>query len=581
MVLEAGVAAARAEEKLRRLKPRLFLNFDGNPGQRAFLSSDHRIRVLIPGNGFGKTTALAADIDMLIQKDDPYKPGVLTTWPSTCVWLCKKYGQFEEVKSVLERKVFTAGWTWNDQKHTYTWPNNGRLVVFSADGNWEGMQGIEADLFAFDEHPERQWWNEAMRRFRGSRKTRYVVAATMTQGVTWFVEDIIKDWERHHRELGLTNSEARAAQKHPEIWLWDVGGIRDNPSTDEATIEHHERQGRTMSDKEHMVRMEGGYADFSGDSVFDPVAVKEQRQNIREVERTRLWPKHGSLRHRDMRTDPASPAEDGRLNYSSVRTGTGSVRVFKRPRAVQQWVSFVPEGKIDRGRITVWQQPDPEASYVCGADFAYGLEGRDYDAAVVLKKRGDGTLEQVAEAEGHWGDVFFAETLFRLCVWYWNAFVVGERQVGLPCLRRLYDEFGYQHMYRGRQDGSRSRRPSDLLGHHRAQGDVVIPNLRLAISRGEVIVRSATLLKQLSEYQYSPKGKRDPDNLRSYELRMGAPAGKNDDLVMALAYALHGAGEVSRFSPPPRRWAPGSMGDIDGRDRLLEPDSVRSPFALR
>lgn len=55
----------------------------------------------------------------------------------------------------------------------------------------------------------------------------------------------------------------------------------------------------------------------------------------------------------------------------------------------------------------------------------------------------------------------------------------------------------------------------------------------------------------------------------SHQLITGAPAGMNDDLVMALAYAWHATKEVGRFTLPPLDYAPGTYGHVFQNGRVL------------
>src|SRR5690606_24817199 len=115
---------------------------------------------------------------------------------------------------------------------------------------------------------------------------------------------------------------------------------------------------------------------------------------------------------------------------------------------------------------------------------------------------------QVAEAHGHWGDTGFVDTLFALGMYYWGAFGVGERQVGLPALRRLYDEYGYEYLYYNRNLAQRTMRRSDMLGHHKLgnlQSDPIMPSLRKNIREGRWVIRSRTLLNELRQFRFTPK----------------------------------------------------------------------------
>ncbi len=570
-----AVRSLRATQWLRDNRPSWA--FDPHlDGQVQALSSDHRYRICTPGNGWGKTTLMAVDVDLLMQRNDPYKPHVMPRVingydrPTVAIWICQKYQQFEIMKPDLE-SLFTRGWKWNDQKHYWIWPNGSRCFVVSSDSDWSAIQGVEIDAVYFDEHPDRKLWVEMQFRRRGKKKTRYMVAATMTLGITWFVKEIIQPVEAFYKSDGLTHAEFMELQNHPRTFLWDRGGIQDNPGADEEDAEHYaEVQG--VGEKELGVRTSGGYADFTGEAVFDNKALQRMKADIEVGE-------SGSLVFL-----PDETGEDlaGRLGPRDPTMhrfhGTNDYR------ELFQWRAGVP---MDTGRITIYEPPifDEAANYIIGADFAYGLVGKDYDAAVVGRKTADGQLVQVAEAQGHWGDIFFAEILFMLGVLYFEAFIVGERQVGLPCLRRLYDEMGYGYLYHQRREETRARRFSDLLGHHRSAADTIIPNIRAGVKERSVVVRSETTHTELTRYQFMPKNKTDlmDDLPNSTKITTGAPTGENDDMVMALAYLYHGGREIIHYEKPKRPYKPGSFGDVMGLadDLLDDPLLKRKPSSYK
>jgi hypothetical protein len=240
-------------------------------------------------------------------------------------------------------------------------------------------------------------------------------------------------------------------------------------------------------------------------------------------------------------------------------------------------------GPMPRGRVSVYEPPkrgtagDLMDRYVIGHDSAYGLTDGDFDAAVVLSRN---TGRQVAEAEGRWGDVRWAEVLAGLYWYYGEAFLLGERQVGLPTMRRLYDEMGCTYQFFDRDDATPGRRHSDKLGHHRRKGDLVIPRLRSAIAPHDEQMRrlpptvrfvSPELIRQLKVYQWRPRtsGVRLKD-AHDEDLQCGAPEGDHDDLAMAAAYSVMALGEVARFPEPVKpKYAAGSAGLLLDHDSMF------------
>ena len=514
---------------------------------------------------------MAIDADMLMQRDDPFKPHMMPQpdRPTTAVWFCQKYQQYEIMRPEME-SLFTRGWKWKDQKKHYEWPNGSRLFLLSSDSDWTAIQGIQLDMVYFDEQPDRKFWNEMMYRRRGKSKTRYMVAATMTQGITWFVTSVVKPWEQRMIELGLTAEEALARQPDKKYFVWNVGGLMDNPSMTTDDVEHYESVS-SASEKEREVRLKGGYADFAGASVFWLPSLKRMEEEASPGESGNIV---------------FLPDEDGSMPDKTIYGADGNP-VGHRFGGLKSWKYFkwVPEMEVEGGRITIYHPPDPDQmdNYVIGADFAAGLVGKDYDAASVGLKTADGQLIQVAEAQGHWGDIFFAEVLYKLGVLYFEAFLCGERQFGLPCMRRLYDEMGYTYQYHQRKEDSTARRHSDTLGHHRGVGDMIIQNHQLAIKKGDVKLNSTRAITEHKRYQYRARNKNDmiDDVERSSDLVTSAPTGENDDLVMGNAYMTHASREIIHYKRPKRDYAVGTFGDVMGLAETFNPTrKKKDPYAM-
>jgi len=228
---------------------------------------------------------------------------------------------------------------------------------------------------------------------------------------------------------------------------------------------------------------------------------------------------------------------------------------------------------IQGGRITLYEDPDPEKVYCLGLDFAYGLPDGDFDAGVMLDQYGD----QVATVHGHWGPTAFTQVLWPLIEWF-EPFVVGERQVGLPVLRELYDKGAWTYFHRA--DDSRGRTQRDMLGHHASGTDLRIPTLRKMIGprdgngilqEPKIKVRDAEVIRELSRFQYNPRSSTvSMEEARDNQLAWGAPHGEHDDLVSALSYAVLGQIWLPRFEKPKAKFAPDSIGAKLGHEKLME-----------
>jgi hypothetical protein len=517
-------------------------------GQAQFHAAPHTVRALYPGNGFGKTRAAGSEVAYYIYRLHPH----LTPpdWPLIVVWCAETFKQFKILRSQLESEcfgprrgpVYPHGWLFNQSDNVYTWPGGDQMFLVSGDSDWRHVQGVNPDLVVFDEEPPAQMWREFQMRRRGKRKTRYIFAATATGGMTWMYDEIYLPWLDHHKLLQLTETQAIHEQKHPTIWCWPTGGIADNPGADQSDRDWYTSR-RFGSKAEKAVRLGGGFRDFAGQMVFDEEGLELQRRGLAE-------------------------GRDGQLRL-----------------AMSRWL--FDSMATPAGRTTVWEEPEPGQRYVIGFDSAYGIQSdkSDFDYAVVLRV-GDGV--QVAEAQGKWGSSW-DQILAGLHFYFNNAFLCGERQVGLFAMQRLWDR-GIQRMYferdqnkvkRGRDESAR-----DKLGHPKHVGDLVIPDLRAALGARDlagrliqptVQVRSRELLRQLTRYQFlSRTAKLSIEEVRDYQTVMGAPPGDHDDGVLGLAYAVMGLRELPAFEEVKRR--PTSEDTRDWHPGDPETPAIPEPF---
>jgi hypothetical protein len=567
-ILKARIQAHDAIERYKARFPCEF--YKPHAGQEAFHRAPHIIRALWPGNGFGKTRAMGTELNWWATHSHPYQ--ITPKWPIIGIWSCETFKQFEILRDQLQTECFgpersashPEGWKFNKNDKAYIWPDGGRLFLISGDGSWTHVQGINPDWVGFDEEPPRALWNEMKMRRRGRRKTRYCFAATATQGLTWMYHELYLEWVKFHSDRGVHEGDAHERQLHPRVWAYAKGGINDNPGADAGDRDWYASQTFT-SDAERQVRLFGGFADFSGTPVFDAESLERMKPFLIDGEQGTLRLKEG-------------------IN----------------PDVVGRIYEWVPEGQTEAGRVTIFEHPRlSETRYVIGFDSAYGLRDGDFDYAVVLDRN---TGMQVAEAQGHWGDSQWAE-IVRALYWYYGvplkhgAFICGERQVGLMTLRRLMDEMGVGFMFYDRDEAKRSRRRSDVVGHHRRAGDLVIPRLRRAIgprdlhgrlAPSDVTIRSRELHRQCCKYQFRPRlASVAIDEAHDSQLEYGAPKGDHDDGVMALAYALMAAREVEKFEQAEAEYEEGTFGH-QFRQQLVKvapgykpptPTAAADPFA--
>lgn len=204
------------------------------------------------------------------------------------------------------------------------------------------------------------------------------------------------------------------------------------------------------------------------------------------------------------------------------------------------------------GKIVIYQRPRPNIDYGMGGDWAYGIAGRDRDAFCVFGKfpSGDGyRIVQVAQAWGWWGERVH-RVVYAMLRYYNDALLVGERQVGLPTLRKLVDEYGYRRVYFDRQLHRKGKPRTDVLGIHRSRNDVTLTNFRVAVAERKVVINSVELAEEMDRLQWASKteetyDKRTPDE----GLVLKVQSGGSPDLVMSACYGLHAARCLHLFSP--------------------------------
>lgn len=269
----------------RRLKMDPTWEYMPSPGQLQFHQSRHAVRFLCPGNGWGKTVACGHEVAAWMTHSNRWRltPGRRVT----ACWFPEDYKQFRILLEKLREKCWGPVPVWREQAHTITWPDGGTLYVVPKDRNWKHIQGIPLDLAIFDEHFPKALYTEIQMRRRGEQPTEIVIAATMTLGLTWEYRAIYKPWLDFHAALGFTEAEAMKLQKHHAIFCWAKGGLEDNPSMSAEDRRHAEQDVSYSCDKEKIVRLGGGFQDWSGDPVFDGDAIDRLNVAREQLDRER------------------------------------------------------------------------------------------------------------------------------------------------------------------------------------------------------------------------------------------------------------------------------------------------------
>lgn len=246
-----------------------------------------------------------------------------------------------------------------------------------------------------------------------------------------------------------------------------------------------------------------------------------------------------------------------------------------RPDQIIQAVGFeLVEGDVTPGiRFSVYELPRPDRTYVLGSDFALGMVGRDLDTGCVLDAT-ERPYRQVAEYAGTLGELS-DRMMYAVAMFYGGAFIVGERQFGLPSLRRLLRDYHYGWLYYERDEAKRNRPVSDKLGYFKKGNwttDPLLRNFRLGVRSGDIEIRSQEMYDQMRRLQFKAKTSIDPEDALDQDMVVKLSGGGSPDLVMAAAYGYLGCTEVVHFPKPKQAYAPGTFGDILGLAERFQTD---------
>lgn len=541
------LAEALARNPARGYKP--------NNIQEQFHRATHTVRLLVPGNGLGKTTAVWFEASMWIQHYSPYRE--VPKEPVEIILFVQEYGQFEKMKMTLEKRL-PHGFHWNDQKHFYTWPDGSRLYIESCEKSWKVSQGTNPHLVIFDEVPPFEIWNEMRMRKRGDRETEYAFAATATDGEDWMVPLFWDPWVDAHKAKGFGVDEAQTAQVHPDYWIWHAGGIDDNAHTSQKQKDWFHAQ-KFASDEERKVRLRGGFARFNRRPVFDREAIVllETKMDGWDAER----------------------GVGKRMGMSLVKDNRSVASVLDlQPHELKGQRFVLDESPIADGRMEVYEPPAPGGVYVIGGDCAKGMEKGDFDSLDIFLKPSPRdplgpTPRHVAKLLGHWGERL-DRLLYAAAMLYNGAFLLLERQEGLAIMRRLWDDYGYTYIYYQRDPAQPNRKVRDALGHARVHDDFTIRNLQVALRNGELAIRSKDTLEQMRKLEWYKPGEQVniTDRPSDRELKMRLPGGGSPDQVMSLAYSWLALDEVFHYDKPEDLFPKGSLGDIFGYGKVFAKD---------
>jgi hypothetical protein len=187
--------------------------------------------------------------------------------------------------------------------------------------------------------------------------------------------------------------------------------------------------------------------------------------------------------------------------------------------------------------LTLYEEPDAAHDYILSADVAEGRETGDYsDASVVCRQTG----RECASLRGHWPMEVFAQKLDELGYRFNQALLAVEKNNhGHAVLLALTSGIAHE-----RWSGARIAYPK--LYHYKPEN---APGIRQRAEPGWVTTSRTkplmidSLLRGLRDEVYFPREQRFLREATDFEMdergSMGAPDGRNDDMVMSRAIGAH------------------------------------------
>lgn len=185
-----------------------------------------------------------------------------------------------------------------------------------------------------------------------------------------------------------------------------------------------------------------------------------------------------------------------------------------------------PEWLDGDGSLHVWEEPVNGASYTMGVDVS---TGRAADSSVLQVLKG---LEQVASFRGK----IDADELADLASWvgavYNDALIVPERNgVGEATLLRLVNTLHYPNIYTNYRLDTTTGRESQDFGFtmHKGNRMALLDDVNSHVRTGRLIIHDDRTLREMERFVFTDETGKKAE----------AAPGSHDDMVMALALAVH------------------------------------------
>jgi len=219
------------------------------------------------------------------------------------------------------------------------------------------------------------------------------------------------------------------------------------------------------------------------------------------------------------------------------------------------WTTYKPElvpAMPGQGSFSVWAKPEPRRRYIVSADVAAGHEDGDYDSVTVFDEE---TLDQVAGWRGKVDQVYYADILMLIAIYYNRAVLVPESTgAGQGLIAMLYHT-RYYNLYRRKVVNQVGSSPTALLGWSTTSSskNAAVGLATKAFREKYIKIRSRNALDELRALRAAVV-KSDADGTRM--LKIGAPSGMHDDDAMSVIIGCAVAHYSGRLNKRPKEDAP-------------------------
>ena len=295
------------------------------------------------------------------------------------------------------------------------------ISLFSDEVGWEQLQGAAYVLGHFDEHISKGWFDESKVRLAGNENVTnasLIITGTPLFGHLMWENTLVAAIAEGNPALNRKNKDNPSSP--PLASLHEISMI------DAGIVQPDELAAITagLDEMSYRARVLGKPAPTAENPVFDPHILVEMRKVCRE-------PKYFEL---------------------TLANGKKELEEVASHHDIKEEATQKPEDSKKHTGLRVWELPDPNGQYIIAVDSARGVTGGDASCASVLRLENRGRrlhLSLVAQYYGWLNGFSYAEEVFKLAVWYYDALVIVELTGGFgdAVILRL-KQLTYWNIYR-------------------------------------------------------------------------------------------------------------------------------------